>query len=212
MNPKIIFDFIGKKRPKYKLENNIGSPRSPYFNPRLIQFMDEPTEEHKKHLLRHHPELFHTIKNPSIELQLFAIKRSYNPINDFTNRYEDSEGNMGDLEIDRWFDLNSYPVRLELVRKNPRMIAFIDDPEEGLKLEAVTLKPESIKYIPEPTEEVQMIAVTENGILIKDIVNPSEQVQLASIEKDINAFFLIDKPTEKVKKRFEYLTGQDNND
>jgi hypothetical protein len=206
MNPKIIFDFIADKNPKYDLEPFVGS------RPELIQYIDNPSEVLKRYVLRQKPELFYTIKNPSIELQILAIKSSYDPINDFTNRYEDSEGNMGDLEIDRWFDLNSYPVRLELVRKNSRMIAFIDDPEEGLKLEAVTLKPESIKYIPEPTEEVQMIAVTENGILIKDIVNPSEQVQLASIEKDINAFFLIDKPTEKVKKRFEYLTGPDNND
>jgi hypothetical protein len=206
MNPKIIFDFIAKKNPKYKLENNIGS------NPRLIQFMDEPTEEHKKHLLRHHPELFHTIKNPSIELQLFAIKNSYNPINDFTNRYEDSEGNFGSLEIDKWFDLNSYVVRLALVRKNPRMIAFIDDPEEGLQLESVILQPESIKYIPEPTEKVKRVAVTKNGDVIKHIVNPSEEVQLLAIENDIDAFFLIDNPTEKVKKRYEYLTGPDNND
>jgi hypothetical protein len=206
MNPKKIFDFIGEKNPKYNVKSYIGS------NPRLVQFMNEPTEEQKKHLLRNHPELYYTIKNPSIELQLFAIKSSTYPINDFTRRYEDSEGNTGGLEIGRWFDLNSYDVRLAFVRKDTRMIAWIDNPEEGLKLEAVTLKPESIKYIPEPTEEVQMIAVTKNGILIKDIVNPSEQVQLAAIEKDINAFFLIDKPTEKVKKRFEYLTGPDNND
>lgn len=201
MNSKIIFDFIGKKRPKYKLENNIGR------NPRLIQFMDEPTEEHKKHLLRHHPELFHTIKNPSIQLQLFAIKNSYNPINDFTRYYEDGEGNVGDLEIDRWFDLNSYAVRLALVRKNPRMIAFIDDPEEGLQFEVVIFNPLSIKYIPEPTEEVKRVAVTKNGDVIKHIVNPSEEVQLLAIENDINAFALINNPTEKVKQRYEYLTG-----
>ena len=206
MNPKIIFDFIAKKNPKYNLRSYIGS------NPRLVQFMNEPTEEHKKHLLRNHPELYYTIKNPSIELQVFAIKSSTYPINDFTRRYGDSEGNTGGLEIDRWFDLNSYDVRLAFVRKDTRMIAWIDDPEEELKLEAVRLKPESIQYIQNPTEKVQMIAVTKNGILIKDIVNPSEQVQLAAIEKDINAFFLIDKPTEKVKKRFEYLTGPDNND
>jgi hypothetical protein len=206
MNPKIIFDFIGKKNPKYNVKSYIGS------NPRLVQFMNEPTEEQKKHLLRNHPELYYTIKNPSIELQLFAIRCSYYPINDFTRRYEDSEGNTGGLEIDKWFDLNSYDVRLAFVRKDTRMIAWIDDPEEELKLEAVRLKPESIQYIQNPTEKVQMIAVTKNGILIKDIVNPSEQVQLAAIEKDINAFFLIDKPTEKVKKRFEYLTGPDNND
>ena len=206
MNPKIIFDFIAKKNPKYDLKSYIGS------NPRLVQFMDNPTEEQKKHLLRNHPELYHTIKNPPIELQLFAIRCSYYPINDFTRRYEDSEGNTGGLEIDKWFDLNSYDVRLAFVRKDTRMIAWIDDPEEELKLEAVRLKPESIQYIQNPTEKVQMIAVTKNGILIKDIVNPSEQVQLAAIEKDINAFFLIDKPTEKVKKRFEYLTGPDNND
>jgi hypothetical protein len=57
-----------------------------------------------------------------------------------------------------------------------------------------------------------MRAVTKNGFLIKYIENPSENVQLYAIEKDINAFFLIDNPTEKVKKRFEYLTGPDNND
>ena len=206
MNPKIIFDFIADKNPKYDLEPFVGS------RPELIQYIDNPSEVLKRHVLRQKPELFYTIKNPSIELQLLAIKSSTYPINDFTRRYGDSEGNTGGLEIDRWFDLNSYDVRLAFVRKDTRMIAWIDDPEEGLKLEAVTLKPESIKYIPEPTEEVQMIAVTKNGILIKDIVNPSEQVQLAAIEKDINAFFLIDKPTEKVKKRFEYLTGPDNND
>lgn len=206
MNLKKIFDFIAEKNPKYNVKSYIGS------NPRLVQFMNEPTEEHKKHLLRNHPELYYTIKNPSIELQVFAIKSSTYLINDFSKRYGDSENNSGGLEIDRWFDLNSYDVRLAFVRKDTRMIAWIDDPEEGLKLEAVTLKPESIIYIPEPTEEVQMIAVTKNGILIRHIINPSEQVQLAAIEKDINAFFLIDEPTEKVKKRFEYLTGPDNYD
>ena len=200
MNPKKIFDFIGKNNPKYDLKSYIGA------DPRLVQFMDNPTEGQKKHLLRNHPELYYTIKNPSIELQVLVIKSSTYPINDFTKRYGDSESNTGGLEIDRWFDLDSFEVQYAFVRKDTRMIAWIDDPEEGLKLEAVTLKPESIQYIDNPSEEVQMIAVTKNGILIGNIVNPSEQVQLAAIENHINAFFLIDKPTEKVKKRFEYLT------
>jgi hypothetical protein len=202
MNPKIIFDFISKKNPKYNLKSYIGS------NPRLVQFMDEPTEEHKKHLLRNHPELYYTIKNPSIEIQIFAIKNSTYPINDFTRRNEVDNLNVG-LQISKWFNLDSYDVQLAFVRKDPRMIVFIDNPEEGLKLEAVTIKPESIKYIPNPTEEVQIRAVVKNGILIKHIENPSENVQLTAIEKDINSFFLIDNPTEKVKKRFDYLTGPD---
>jgi hypothetical protein len=207
MNPKIIFDFIAKKNPKYNLRSYIGS------NPRLVQFMDNPTEEQKKHLLRNHPELYYTIKNPSIELQLLAIRNTIRQsFFIFTRRYDNSEGNTGDLEIDRWFDLDSYEIQLAFVRIDGTMIAFIDNPSEEIQKEAVIQSPQSIQYIQNPTEKVQMMAVTKNGFLIKYIENPSENVQLYAIEKDINAFFLIDNPTEKVKKRFEYLTGPDNND
>ena len=128
MNPKKIFDFIGKKNPKYELENILNKKlERAFLKPRLIQY-------------------------------------------------------------------------------NPHLIKFIDNPSEELQLMAVGKDTHLIQYIDNPSEEVQMIAVTKNGILIGNIVNPSEQVQLAAIENHINAFFLIDKPTEKVKKRFEYLT------
>jgi hypothetical protein len=207
MNPKIIFDFIADKNPKYDLEPFVGS------RPELIQYIDNPSEVLKRHVLRQKPELFYTIKNPSIELQLLAIRNTIRQsFFIFTRRYDNSEGNTGDLEIDRWFDLDSYEIQLAFVRIDGTMIAFIDNPSEEIQKEAVIQSPQSIQYIQNPTEKVQMRAVTKNGFLIKYIENPSENVQLYAIEKDINAFFLINNPTEKVKKRFEYLTGPDNND
>ena len=193
MNRKKIFDFIAEKNPKYDLKSYIGS------NPRLIQFMNEPTEEHKKHLLRNHPELYYTIENPSVELQLFAIKNSVYPINDFTRRNAIDDLNVG-LQISKWFNLDSYYVRLAFVRKDPKMIVFIDNPEEGLNLEAVIIKPEIIKYISNPTEEVQMISVQKDGQLIKHIENPTERVQLYIIEETPEFFYLINNPSNNVKK------------
>ncbi len=57
MNPKIIFDFIGKKNPKYDLENIIkfygtgmylGSSERNYnydVTEKLFKFIDDPSEE-----------------------------------------------------------------------------------------------------------------------------------------------------------------------
>jgi hypothetical protein len=201
MNPKKIFDFIGKNNPKYdlNLKSYIG------LDPRLVQFMDNPTEEQKKYFIREYPELFYTIKNPSIELQIHAIKSSDNPINDFSHKTKKRE-------LSDWFDLDSFEIQYALVRKDPILLIYLKEPDEGLKLEAVHIDPTMIKYIFRPSEEVQLLAVSKDGILIGVIVDPSEQVQLAAIENDVNSFYFIHNPTERVKKRFKYLTEPDDQD
>ena len=199
MNPKKIFDFIAKNNPKYDLKSYVGA------DPRLVQFMDNPTEGQKKHLIRNHPELYYTIKNPSIELQIFAIKSSTYPINDFAHKTKKRE-------LSDWFDLDSFEVQYALVRKDPILLIYLKEPDEGLKLEAVHIDPTMIKYIFRPSEEVQLLAVSKDGILIGVIVDPSEQVQLAAIENDVNSFYFIHNPTERVKKRFKYLTEPDDQD
>jgi hypothetical protein len=152
MNPKKIFDFIGEKNPKYELKNVF--KWNHLFNPNLYSFMDNPTEEVIKTLVkRDHNNLF-LIENPSIELQIIAIRSSKHPGHTFVKRYINEKGETGPPEISRKFDLNSYEIQHEFVQKDGRMIVYFDDPSEEIQLTAVMSKPESIKFIDNPTEKV----------------------------------------------------------
>jgi hypothetical protein len=148
MNPKKIFDFIGEKNPKYRLENRVK------YAPNIYPFIDNPTEEMKEQLIKSNPDYFFLIENPSIELQVIAIRSTKTPGSTYVVRYTNDEGKTGPPEISRWFDLDSYEVQHEFVQKDGRMIVYFDDPSEEIQLTAVMSKPESIKFIDNPTEKV----------------------------------------------------------
>ena len=71
MNPKKIFDFIGKKNPKYELEN-ISKTK---IIPELLKFIDNPSEELQLDVINENPRYIRYIKNSTEKIQLMVAEK-----------------------------------------------------------------------------------------------------------------------------------------
>ena len=125
------------------------------------------------------PEGIKGIKNPSVELQLLAVKNNPSSI--------------------QHIDSPSEELQLMAVKNNPISIQHIDNPSEEVQLIAVNQDSDVIKYIDNPTEKVQLMAVRQDGRIIQHIDNPTEKVQLMVVKKDGYVIRLIDNPSEEVQ-------------
>ena len=102
-----IFTKIGEVNPKYNLKKHV------YKNGKLIQFIDNPSEEVGLAVVSRDPFSIKYIQNPSEEVQLVAVKK-----NGFSIHYIQNP---------------SEKVRLAAVRKNAYSIRFIQNPSERVK-------------------------------------------------------------------------------
>jgi hypothetical protein len=149
MNPKKIFDFIGKKNPKYDLENFLKSIEKPdgkfqlHFPPLeiLYKLIDDPSEELQLWLIERYPLSIGFIKNPSEELQLRAVNKNIYIIGHIKNPSEE--------------------VQLYVVNEEPWMITRISNPTERVQLTALKKDPD--------------LFIT-NPDFFKDIKNKTEKV------------------------------------
>ena len=127
------------------------------------------------------------IKNPSVEVQLAAIKTNAEAI-----KY-----------IVKKAIVPSEEVQLAAVSEYGGAIEYIDNPTEKAQLAAVTQNGLAIKHIDNPSEEVQLAAVKQTGYAIKHIANPSEELQLAAVNRHYGAIeYIIDNgivPSEEVQ-------------
>ena len=89
--------------------------------------------------------------------------------------------------------------QLAAVRKNPKSIKYILNPEPEVQMAAVQKNSLSIKYILNPEPEVQMAAVGWDGNAIYHIKDPSPEVQERAVQQNGWAIEWIDDPSEKVQ-------------
>jgi hypothetical protein len=75
MNPKIIFDFIGEKNPKYELENFVKWYH--WYDPKIIKFIDDPSEEFQLDVIKKGAHLIKYIKNQLDKKQISEKVNNY---------------------------------------------------------------------------------------------------------------------------------------
>lgn len=90
-------------------------------------------------------------------------------------------------------------MKLDIVKKNPLMIRYIENPSEAVQLEAIKQDEAVIRFIRNPSEVVQLQAIRQNKYIIKHINNPTETVQLEAVRWDAFTIEHIDKPSEAVQ-------------
>jgi hypothetical protein len=104
---KNILTKIGEVNPEYSLEKWV------YNRGKLIQFIDNPSEEVQLMAVNENPYSIKYIQNPSQEVQLAAVEKNPYSIREIKNPSE--------------------RVQLVAVKKNPRSILFIENPTKGVK-------------------------------------------------------------------------------
>ena len=128
------------------------------------------------------------IENPSVELQLAAVKQ-----NPFA------------LQVCVGFGQDCIRSFNEVAQSFNEVAPTFDDlvPIE-VQLAAVQQIGAVIEWIPNPCEEVQLAAVNQDGNAIKFIGNPSEAVQLAAVNQNEKSIHLIkNKVCEKLLLKFK---------
>ena len=89
----------------------------------------------------------------------------------------------------------------DLIKKDYRLIALIENPTEEQQLVAVKKSSRAIQFIKNPTEKVQLAAVRKMPSSIQFIKNPSETVQLTAFKK--NDYILTYIPAEFVSEALQ---------
>ena len=105
--------------------------------------------------------------------------------------------------------LKTEEQQLKAVKKDGRVLNFIENPSEKVKLAALCENGCNIQHLDRSNEKEQIVAVKENGWAIEYIKNPSEIVQLTAIVEDIRAY---DKITCKPAGIVTTLVGEQAED
>ena len=82
-----------------------------------------------------------------------------------------------------------------LVRRQPKVIAYVKNPSEKLQLIAVTGNPDCVAYLPNASEKVRKTALMKNGRSIFWIANPTRRERAIAITNDASAIDLIKNPS-----------------
>jgi hypothetical protein len=133
MNPKKIFDFIGEKNPKYELENFVKWYH--WYDPKIIKFIDDTSEEFQLDVIKKGAHLIKYIKNPTEKVQHEAVKRDPQSIG--------------------YIEKPSERAQLMSVKKSALNIQFIKNPSEKVQLKVINTIPDLFKWIKNPTDKVK---------------------------------------------------------
>ena len=122
--------------------------------------------EEQIELIKEAPLNFRLIKNPSIEVQLIAIKNNgtYKP-------------------FIRYIKDPCLEVQLASVTHMGSIIRHIVNPCEEVQLAAVRDSASAIEYIDNPTEKVQIEAVKKDSEAIQYIKNPCLEAQIEAFKR-----------------------------
>jgi len=139
-------------------------------------------------ILSKHPELIRFIDNPTISMQLAAVKKYGNIIQFIDNPCE--------------------VVQCAACEHQGNALVYIKNPSSLAQLIAVNQNGWALSHIKNPTEEMQLAAVSNVGESIQLIENPSKEVQIAAVTKYKYAFQYIKKPCVEA---LELVLKQDSN-
>ena len=180
MNPKKIFDFIGERNPKYKLDNFLKSKQNEYPN-NTRDYSDYPDIDEYQF-----GNLVKFIDNPSEELQLYVITR------------------LGPYSI-RFINNPTERVQLIAVGKNPYVINSINNATEKVQMTLLEKNIYHISSLKNPSENAQLYVVNQEPELIMTIKNPTELVQILAVKKDPRNYLFITNPAESVTNLYNKI-------
>ena len=64
-----------------------------------------------------------------------------------------------------------------LIKNNPCVIRFIENPTEEMKWLAIKQDERVIQFIKNPTEEMKWLAIKQNGEALQFIKNPTDEIR-----------------------------------
>ena len=127
------------------------------YNPRVIQYIKNPSHEIQLIAANQNPYYFKYVKNPSPELQLKMVSRGGDQLEYIRNP--------------------SPQIQMAAVTNSGGALKFISNPSRELQLAAVNNNGNAISIINNPSHEVQLAAVRRTPDSIRFIKNPDPEVK-----------------------------------
>ena len=208
------------------------------INHNCIKYLPDISDDLKEWVVSLNPYAIKSIKNPSDELIMSAMKKYGGQLIEYIKNPSD--------EVIK-FALTSSPFAIRYIKNpteehqfialslNSETIQYIKNPTTNVQIAAVTGRPTLIRYIKNPTEKIQRIAIFQDKNLIKRVIShiptlvdniqleiiekvpslisnilyPCPEAQLLAMKKNPEVFVNIRNPTEEVKQIYDnYLLSQ----
>lgn len=141
------------------------------------------------------------IDNPSEQLQLLAVKQNGNAISEIENPTEAVKlaAVTNDGNAINYISNPSDELKLAALRQNGTVLMHIQNPTDEMIEVAIDRSPYAIKFVKNPSERLQLKVVTDNAGLIWYINNPTERVQLAAVNNEPNDIGALKNPSKQVQ-------------
>ena len=96
------------------------------------------------------------------------------------------------------FDSTSYDACLEAVKKDWRVLQYINNQTTDICLEAVKQDGWDLKYVKEQTEDICLEAVRENGMVLMYVKNQTKNICLEAVRENGYALELVKEQSEDI--------------
>jgi hypothetical protein len=144
-------------------------------------------------LIQQDPENIKNIPNPSLKLQLLAVKQDGLAIKYILCPKPTAQAAAVKQNIHAILNIDYRFINPALLKEvlNTNIL-------DEFKLQIIKAHPQSINYIKNPSDEMKLLAVQNNGYTIMCIKKPSIELQLAAVQQNGGAITVIKKPSKSV--------------
>ena len=148
-----------------------------------IYELNQFSESDQELVVYYRSELIQWIVDPSINVQLMAVK-----------------SNPETIKLIR----NACPAAQMIAVQNTagNAIRYIKHPSEELQMEAIAKSWLNIRYIAKPTEKVQLFAVAINPTALIELKSQCKKAQFAAVREKYNLFDNCIDPCDDLKEFF----------
>jgi hypothetical protein len=144
-----------------------------------IKFIHDPDPYVQVDAISRDPYNIQYIKNPSLEMQLLAVRK---------------EG-----KVIRFIQDPVYEVQYAAIEDNPWSLPYIAQPDLKIQFQAITLVPDLIRFIHHPDPSLQVLAALHDGDIIRHLHEPSLGVIEAALQQKGSAITWIEQPTPQMQ-------------
>jgi len=155
-----------------------------------------------KKAIRWKPELFKTLKDPSEDIQFYAVSQNgleLRHIKEPSNRVIEAAIER-DGDAIQFVKNPTMKQKIMAVESSETAIKYIKNPSERIQLAAVDSDPDAFEFIDNPSERVILKAIEGNGAIIKQINNPTIKMMKTAIYDDADNITFIKKPPLEIIK------------
>lgn len=155
-------------------------------NPEIAEQIKNPCFDLQVRILEKDPNALRRIQNPSEELILSALERNgllleaiHNPTEAMCLKAIQQDGYSILLVPEH---LKTSEVRMEAIKKSPKVVSLLESPTNEEMLEAARRYPESVLLLDNPSVQSQMAAVSRQPDIVLRIKNPDPAVVRVAVE------------------------------